>query len=99
MDIVELVNHVKSMYHLLFLRLSLVYPLFYSSFIKLFLLFSQVSNAREELLEWYAENGKDNSNIIHASERCAGGIIEAIGHFKLGPKLSLRDVSDFLQCK
>ncbi|CAF2056671.1 probable sucrose-phosphatase 1 [Brassica napus] len=58
-----------------------------------------VSNAREELLEWYAANGKDNSNIIHACERCAGGIIEAIGHFKLGPKLSPRDVSDFLECK
>ncbi|KAJ0250361.1 hypothetical protein HA466_0137090 [Hirschfeldia incana] len=63
------------------------------------ILFSQVSNAQEELLEWCAENGKHNSNLIHASEKCAGGIIEAIGHFKLGPNISPRDVSDFLECK
>ena len=100
MGIVELVNHVKSMSHLLFWPLSLVSPLFSFVLYKIILLlFSQVSNAREELLEWYAANGKDNSNIIHACERCAGGIIEAIGHFKLGPKLSPRDVSDFLECK
>ncbi|GLT88695.1 hypothetical protein SLE2022_067100 [Rubroshorea leprosula] len=58
-----------------------------------------VSNAQQELLQWHAENAKNNSNIIHSTERCAAGIIQAIANFNLGPFLSLRDTKDFINCR
>ncbi|KAJ8492572.1 hypothetical protein OPV22_014293 [Ensete ventricosum] len=54
-----------------------------------------VSNAHEELPQWYAQNCKDHPKIVHATERCADGIIQAIAHFKLGPDKSPRDAMDF----
>lgn len=58
----------------------------------------QVSNAQEELLQWYIENAKGNPKIIHSTKRCVGGIIEAIGTFQLGPNLSPRDMIDYRGC-
>ncbi|KAF3448974.1 hypothetical protein FNV43_RR09698 [Rhamnella rubrinervis] len=58
-----------------------------------------VSYVKKELLQWYEENTKNNPNILQANERCAVGIIQAIGNFGLGPKVSPRDIKDFQKCK
>lgn len=46
-----------------------------------------VSNAQEELLEWYQSYGL-SAKVFHASRRCAGGIMEALQRFGFGPHLS-----------
>lgn len=41
-----------------------------------------VGNAMEELVQWY-EKQSNVDHLFRATERCAGGIIEAINHFEL----------------
>ncbi|KAJ3682906.1 hypothetical protein LUZ60_013133 [Juncus effusus] len=52
-----------------------------------------VKNAKEELLEWYKRNKNMYKNVMHATERCAAGILQSIGQFKLGPNISPRDIN------
>nr|XP_024363221.1 sucrose-phosphatase 1-like isoform X4 [Physcomitrium patens] len=47
-----------------------------------------VGGAMEELRQWYDINGKHSSRLHLAKERCASGIVEAIGELSLGPHLS-----------
>ncbi|KAJ7522289.1 hypothetical protein O6H91_18G004800 [Diphasiastrum complanatum] len=49
-----------------------------------------VENAHEELVKWY-ESQPVKTNICFASHRCAGGIIQALQHFGLGPHTSPRE--------
>lgn len=43
-------------------------------------------------MEWYEQNAKSNHKIVHATERCTSGIIQAISHFQLGHSTSPRDI-------
>ena len=49
-----------------------------------------VGNAMEELVQWY-DTQKETGHIFRASERCAAGIMQAMGHFKFHPWVSPRD--------
>lgn len=49
-----------------------------------------VSNAHEELIQWHQLHGSI-TKIFCASQRCAGGIVQALEHFSLGPHLSPSD--------
>lgn len=54
-----------------------------------------MSNALPELVRWNEKFAENNPKIIYATERCAAGIIEAIGYFGLGSSISPRDRVDF----
>ncbi|XP_057848709.2 sucrose-phosphatase 1 [Cryptomeria japonica] len=49
-----------------------------------------VSNAQEELIQWYKSHNFINK-VYHASERCAGGIIQALQNFNFGPHYTSRE--------
>ncbi|KAH9331363.1 hypothetical protein KI387_003471, partial [Taxus chinensis] len=49
-----------------------------------------VSNAQEELVQWYRSHSFI-TNVYNASERCAGGIIQALRNFDFGPHIPPRE--------
>lgn len=52
-----------------------------------------VANAKDELLQWHADQVGDKSHIFVATERCAAGIIQAMKQFNLQPNVPPRDRS------
>jgi hypothetical protein len=59
----------------------------------LFFLRWQVANAKDELLQWHADQVGDKSHIFVETERFAAGIIQAMKQFNLQPNVPPRDRS------